>query len=398
MCFEIFRMTSSNKTTNTIEEYPFPAVLVDIEETGFRFSDVNELFAQLSSLSKEDINGCDLSELAFFSGNEGGVAISRKLEQALQQALESKRPQKIYLSSPEEDSTAKTNHGKVWLVEVSPLSSSDQQPSVLLSLHDISGLREQKKICNQLLSGADQKATRQGLKHEIQRADAQFKALTEEMNNFLYSVSHDLRAPLRRIDGFSQELMNEYTEQLDETGVHYLQRIRQGAQDMGMLIDELLKLSRLSRRKVSRQQIDIGAIAEEVFSELQEFENDRNVSIQIEEDLIADADPGLVKILWTNLLSNALKFTKNEEKAEINIGQTEREEKKVFYVKDNGAGFDSAHSDKLFKAFSRLHSQKVYTGSGIGLATVKRIIALHGGHIWGEGQTGEGAAFYFNFE
>ncbi|NBC04922.1 MAG: hypothetical protein GVY20_14620, partial [Bacteroidetes bacterium] len=226
---------------------------------------------------------------------------------------------------------------------------------------------------------------------------AQYESASQELDDFVYSVSHDLRAPLRRIDGFSQELLNEYVEKLDDTGAHYLKRIRQGAQDMGQLIDDLLKLSRISRRNVEKEEFDLGEIAKTVFDDLMDVESEREVEIVIEENLIVVADKGLIKAMLVNLISNALKFTSKKEETKIQVGSTSNEGEKVFYISDNGVGFNSAYSHKLFKAFSRLHSHHEFSGTGIGLATVKRIMTLHGGTIWAESPEGEGATFYFQF-
>jgi len=228
---------------------------------------------------------------------------------------------------------------------------------------------------------------------EINRV--QFDSASKELDDFVYSVSHDLRAPLRRIDGFSQELIESYMDNLDDSGQHYLRRIRQGAQDMGHLIDDLLKLSRISRRKVERTTVDLGKLAEDVFKDIQEENPGRDVDMILGDDLITEADEGLLKIVFTNLLSNAVKFTRNVENARITIGSTKEEGSKTIYVKDNGVGFDPAYTEKLFKAFQRLHSQQEYDGTGIGLVTVKRIISSHGGRVWAESASDEGATFYF---
>ena len=204
-----------------------------------------------------------------------------------------------------------------------------------------------------------------------------------------------MRAPLRRIDGFSQELLNEYSDRLDDTGTHYLNRIRQGAQDMGNLIDDLLKLSRISRKKIEREEIDLGKISRSVFDELTELEPEREITLTVESQLVLEADKGLIRAMMTNLISNAIKFTSGREKAEITIGQKTMDGERIYYISDNGVGFDPAYSEKLFKAFSRLHSSKQFEGTGIGLATVKRIIGLHSGDIWAESRKGEGATFYF---
>ncbi|MDR9410980.1 MAG: ATP-binding protein [Balneolaceae bacterium] len=226
---------------------------------------------------------------------------------------------------------------------------------------------------------------------------AQYESASQELDDFVYSVSHDLRAPLRRIDGFSQELLNEYAEKLDDTGAHYLKRIRQGAQDMGQLIDNLLKLSRICRRNVEKEEFDLGEVAKTVIDDLIDPESERVVEIEIDENLKTVADKGLIKAMLVNLISNALKFTSKKEEAKIQVGSTSNEGEKVFYISDNGVGFNSAYSHKLFKAFSRLHSHHEFSGTGIGLATVKRIMTLHGGTIWAESPEGEGATFYFQF-
>lgn len=228
---------------------------------------------------------------------------------------------------------------------------------------------------------------------EINRV--QFDSASKELDDFVYSVSHDLRAPLRRIDGFSQELIESYMANLDESGQHYLRRIRQGAQDMGHLIDDMLKLSRISRRKVERTTVDLGKIAEDVFKEFQEEHPNRVIDLVLGDDLEADADAGLLKIVFTNLLSNAVKFTRNVENARITVGSMKENGSKIIYVKDNGVGFDPVYTEKLFKAFQRLHSQQEYDGTGIGLVTVKRIVSSHGGRVWAESASDEGATFYF---
>lgn len=236
------------------------------------------------------------------------------------------------------------------------------------------------------------------LTNQINKKIAQYESARKELNDFIYSVSHDLRAPLRRIDGFSQELINEYIDQLDDMGAHYLKRVRQGAQDMGNLIDDLLKLSRISQRSVDIQSLNLTKLAKAVFEELIELEPERDVKFTAENNLITQADHGLAKVMLTNLISNALKFTSKEKTAIIELGVEKQDNGSYFYIKDNGVGFDPEYSEKLFKAFDRLHSQKEFQGSGIGLATVKRIVNLHGGDIWAESTPDQGATFYFMFQ
>jgi signal transduction histidine kinase len=233
------------------------------------------------------------------------------------------------------------------------------------------------------------------LEDQAENRKIELDSIIKELEAFTYSVSHDLRAPLRRLDGYSQELLSEYSERLDETGKHYLQRIRYSAQRMGELIDDLLKLTKISRQKIKRSKVDLAEISREVLDELSELEPDRNVDIRFGSDLYVYADKGLVRILLYNLLSNAWKFTSRKTAAMIEIGQTVKGYKNFFYIRDNGTGFDMRYAGKLFNAFQRLHSEIEFEGNGIGLATVRRIANLHGGDIWADSILDEGATFYF---
>ncbi|MEX0684778.1 MAG: ATP-binding protein [Balneolales bacterium] len=221
--------------------------------------------------------------------------------------------------------------------------------------------------------------------------------INEELLAFTYSVSHDLRAPLRRLDGFSQELINSYSDKLDDTGQHYLRRIRKSAQNMGRLIDDLLKLSRISRQDLVIENVDLGILSHEIISELRETDPDRVVNFSAQGSLIARADSGLARMVLFNLLTNAWKFSLYQKSAQIELGSIHIDDVQVFYIKDNGSGFNMAYVDKLFNAFQRLHSAKDYEGTGIGLATVKRIINRHRGKVWAESKPGEGSTFYFTF-
>lgn len=226
--------------------------------------------------------------------------------------------------------------------------------------------------------------------------EAELLSTVKELEAFTYSVSHDLRAPLRRLDGFSQELLNEYGEVLDETGKHYLKRVRAAAQKMGDLIDDLLKLSRISRSGIQKDTFDLGVMASEIVTEQREWEPERKVEFHTEGNLKIEADSGLIRLLMQNLISNAWKFTAGCKLAHIVVGSKALNGLKTYYVKDNGVGFDMKYADKLFRAFQRLHSEKQFEGSGIGLATVQRIINRHGGTVWAESEPGEGAIFLFH--
>lgn len=227
------------------------------------------------------------------------------------------------------------------------------------------------------------------------RAEEEMIATNKELDAFAYSVSHDLRAPLRGIDGFSLALLEDYEGKLDEEGQNYLQRIRTGCVRMGELIDDMLQLSRLSRGEIKRSRLDLSAMAAEVAAELQKGAPNRRVRFHIEPEVMVEADPVLLRAVLDNLLGNAWKFTAHKEATEISFGRIIEDDEQICFVRDNGAGFDMAYADKLFTAFQRLHTAKEFAGTGIGLATVQRIIHRHGGRIWAEAKIEQGAVFYF---
>jgi PAS domain S-box-containing protein len=233
------------------------------------------------------------------------------------------------------------------------------------------------------------------LEDRVRQRMAELEAANEELEAFSYSVSHDLRAPLRAIDGYAQALLEDCSERLDEPGRGYLDRVRANAQRMGRLIDDLLKLSRVTRAKVRAEEVSISAIAASIAKELRRKEPGRRVDVAIAKDLASTGDPRLIEALLTNLLGNAWKFTARRPHAHIEVGAADYDGERAFFVRDDGAGFDMAYSDKLFGAFQRLHSSAEFEGTGIGLATVKRIAHRHGGRVWAEGAVDSGATFYF---
>ena len=215
-----------------------------------------------------------------------------------------------------------------------------------------------------------------------------------ELEAFSYSVSHDLRAPLRAIDGFSRALIEDCSDKLDSSGLDYLNRVRSAAQRMAELIDDMLQLSRVTRADLSRRHIDISTVAREAAADLQRQDPERHVDFKIEDGLVAEADSRLMRIVLENLLGNAWKFTRDSEGAAIELGVTDADEP-TYFVRDNGAGFDMLYVEKLFRPFQRLHTEEQYPGTGIGLATIQRVVDRHGGRVWAEGKVGEGATFYF---
>jgi two-component system NtrC family sensor kinase len=216
-----------------------------------------------------------------------------------------------------------------------------------------------------------------------------------ELEAFSYSVSHDLRAPLCSIKGFSRALLEEHADELTTPARDYVIRVRRAAHRMSELIDDLLTLSRISRSECSRERIDLSAIAQAVGAELQKGNPERRVDLQIEEGLVADADAKLMQILFENLLGNSWKFTAKVARAHIWVGSQKDGGTLGFFVRDDGAGFDPVHAEKLFRPFQRLHPESEFPGTGIGLATVRRIVERHGGRAWAEGEKGRGATFYF---
>ncbi len=223
----------------------------------------------------------------------------------------------------------------------------------------------------------------------------QLEAANKELEAFSYSVSHDLRAPLRSLDGFSQALLEDYHDRLDDTGRDFLQRVRAASQRMGTLIDDLLSLSRVTRGDLQVEKVDLSALATALAAELQRSDPQRDVRFAIAPDLVARGDPGLMRLVLQNLLGNAWKFTGKRSPAHVEVGSMAHDGRRAFFVQDDGAGFDMAYAAKLFGAFQRLHASDEFPGSGIGLATVQRIIHRHGGQVWAEGTPGRGATFYF---
>jgi two-component system, NtrC family, sensor kinase len=257
---------------------------------------------------------------------------------------------------------------------------------------------ENRRIRDQLLH-SELEAAEARAARELAEAKAalveELKYKNRELEAFSYSVSHDLRAPLRSIDGFSQALIEDWGDRLDENALNYLHRIRAAAQRMAALIDDMLLLSRISRAEVNRERVDLTSLAKVVAEELKQQNPERVVAVQIERGLVVNADPGLLRVLLDNLLGNAWKFTARTADARVELCTQTQGEDTVFVVNDNGAGFDMEHAGVLFQPFQRLHDAADFPGTGIGLATVQRVVDHHGGRIWAEGKPGAGATVFF---
>ena len=231
----------------------------------------------------------------------------------------------------------------------------------------------------------------EGLKLQAQ----ELAATNKELEAFSYSVSHDLRAPLRTIDGFSRALLEDYSNKLDESGKDYLRRVRAGTQQMRQLIDNLLNLSLAIRAQITREEINLSELVQKIATDLEKSQPERKVQFAIQENVFARGDPQLLQNVLENLLNNSWKFTEKHLQARIEFGATQKVEQTAYFVRDDGAGFDMTYVNKLFIPFQRLHSADEFSGDGIGLAIAKRIINRHGGRIWAEGEVEKGATFYF---
>jgi signal transduction histidine kinase len=257
-------------------------------------------------------------------------------------------------------------------------------------------IRERKRVedeVNQLNTSLENRVAERT--QEVQEANQQLAAMNKELETFSYSVSHDLRTPLRGIDGWSLALLEDYGGQLDERARGYLDRVRSETQRMGMLIDDLLQLSKVTRADMQRNPVDLAAIASSIAERLRETHPERRIEFRIAPGMTANGDEGLLRIALTNLLSNAVKFTGPRSEARVDFGQIRQNGESAFFIRDNGVGFDMTFANTLFGAFQRLHRASEFPGTGIGLATVQRVVRRHGGRVWAEAEVGKGATFYF---
>lgn len=266
-------------------------------------------------------------------------------------------------------------------ISLSPLETEDG----LLVSSAIRDVTERKRVEDEI----------RDLNERIERRNSELIAINQELESFSYSVSHDLRAPLRSIDGFSLALLEDCAERLEAEEREYLHRIRAATLRMGQLIDDLLGLARTARRELIREKVDLSRLAQEVVSQLQALEPGRDARVVIAPNLVVEGDRQLLRVMLENLLGNAWKFSSKQPNSRLEFGIQPHPLEQVYFVRDNGAGFDMRYADNLFGAFQRLHGADEFPGSGVGLASVQRIVRRHGGRIWAESAVGEGATFYF---
>lgn len=275
--------------------------------------------------------------------------------------------------------------------------SADSLPKELLNIYlAIASLAG--TTCERLQNERELNRYRAHLEDEVKERTAELDAANKEIEAFNYSVSHDLRSPLRSIDGFSQVLLEDYSDKLDADGIDSLRRIRAASQRMSLLIDGLLSLSHITRAELKRGRVNLSALVHDIAGVLEENEHDREVEFVISEGLFDEGDERLLYAALQKLIGNAWKFTQKRLIARIEFGAVEADGTLTYFVRDNGAGFDMAYSNKLFSIFQRLHDSTEFPGTGIGLATARRIVNRHGGQLWAEGEVGKGATFYFTLK
>jgi signal transduction histidine kinase/DNA-binding response OmpR family regulator len=387
----------------------------------FNIVEVSEKYLQATLTRREEIMGRNIFKVFPDNPNDPTATGVKNLNASLTRVKEKLTPdtmavQKYDIQKPESEGGGFEE--RYW----SPLNSPvlDEQGDLKYIIHRVTDVtdfvyskrhqEEQLKINNDLKERVGQmeidifsraqeiQEANNKLRHlnqELDRTSQMLKDVNQELEAFSYSVSHDLRAPLRSIFGFSQALQEEYSANLDAQAQDYIQRIQKGTDRMGHLIDDLIRLAHFSKIQINYAEINLSVIAEEVLHELSQQDPDRIVIKKIPPNLVAQGDPGLLRAVLLNLLSNAWKFTKEKPETQIELGTTQTPEGKSYFVKDNGAGFDMKYSKNLFGAFQRLHTNKEFPGNGIGLATVRRIVTRHGGKTWAEGKINQGATVYF---
>jgi PAS domain S-box-containing protein len=340
------------------------------------YIEINDGFTQMTGYTTEDVQGKTSLELNIWVDPADRERLVKGLREHGQ------------VTNLEADFRCKNGEIKTCLMSARIIELNGEK--CLLSI--TRDIRERKQAENEI------RRLNADLEQRVASRTVQLEAANQELEAFAYSVSHDLRAPLRALEGFATILTEDYAGALDEEGRHYVNRIQEASRRMDRLVNDLLSLSRINRRDLTREPVDMSAMAEQIAADLRAQQPERPVEFHIAPGMTAQADSSLVHIVLENLLNNAFKFTANTPRAVISMSMRMEENHAVFSVRDNGTGFDMTRASRLFAPFQRLHSEREFPGHGIGLATVKRIVTRHGGRIWAEGQVGQGAEFSFTLD
>lgn len=346
-------------------------LLLNVES--LKITDANPYMTELLGYAHSEFIGKELWEIGLFRDKVASKAVFSELQES------------GYIRY--EDLPLQTISGKRREVEfVSNVYDEDGSDVIQCNIRDITERKQAEKEISRLY---------EEMEVRVVERTAQLETANKEIEAFSYSVSHDLRAPLRHINGFSLALLEDYDDKLDDVGRSYLKQIREASQEMASLIDDVLKLARVSRSEMVPAMVNLSELARSTIENIQTGDPKRIVAVSIQDGMVTRGDERLLKILLNNLLGNAWKFTSKRDNAEIVFGCEQSDGDTVYSVRDNGAGFDMAYVDKLYGVFQRLHSASEFEGTGIGLATVQRIVNRHGGRVWAEGSVDNGATFYF---
>lgn len=369
------KLTASTKEVIDLKAALDEHAIVAITDPQGRITYVNEKFCAISKYSREELLGQDHRII-----NSGFH--SREFIRDLWTTIARGRVWHGEIKNKAKDGTF------YWVdTTIVPFLNSNGKPRQYVAIRaDITERKAAEETVRQFNSELEQR---------VKERTAQLEAANHELEAFSYSVSHDLRAPLRAIDGFSQAVLEDFGPQLPADGLHYLKTIRHSAQQMGTLVDDLLAFARLNRQELNKRPVQTDLLVQNALDELGSPWPDRTVAIRLGTLPQCSGDPSLLKQVWLNLLSNALKYTRRREKAEIEIGCTRIDGEEAFFVRDNGTGFDMRYAQKLFGVFQRLHRAEDYEGTGVGLAIVQRVVHRHGGRVWAEAAVDRGATFYF---
>ncbi len=358
-----------------------PAGYLTVSNNGI-VGDANLTAARLLDVERQLLVGQPFSAFVFTPDRDAYYVHQRRLQKTAEPQTYELRLQRVGGAARGDAET-----GHFWAHLDSRLErAAGETPSSFVTFTDITARR---------LAEEEVRRLNAELEERVDSRTAQLAAVTKELEAFAYSASHDLRAPLRAIDGFSAMVMEDAAAALAPEDVRHLERVREAAQRMGRLIDDLLGLSRLARRDLSRERVDVSALAGEIAGELLAENEGRVVEVVIAPGMAADADPRLLRVILRNLLDNAWKFTAKHAAARVEVGIADAGRERAFFVRDDGAGFDPDYAEHLFGAFQRLHSAAEFEGDGIGLAMVLRLVTRHGGKVWAEGRVEQGATFFF---